>query len=61
MKPADLRAFPTEWLQRELMERKRCIECHTEWSSGWRRTKDNRIICADCDKKQMPLFIGANS
>ena len=47
-----LRTVSTETLQRELKLRRSCIDCGTEYSSGFHPAGVNRIRCADCQKKK---------
>lgn len=51
----DLLDIPTQRLADELRDRKRCVDCRTEHSSGWYSAdgeRRHRIRCARCQEKR---------
>jgi len=48
----DLRAIPTDVLQRELRDRGRCLDCKTAYSRGWFPAGTERIRCFNCQAKR---------
>lgn len=65
MKWRSLREIPTDVLQRELAQRRVCVDCRTEWSSGWHPAGEHRTRCGECEETrrvaETPLLVEADA